>query len=335
MKLAVSCCAAAVLLSGPAAADEIALKFGTLDAPNTHLNARALHPWAARVNAGGAGTVRIDLYDGGTLVQRNNVYDRTMTNVVQIAYSTHSNVSGKFPRSNVVTLPFLAPNAEIASIAYWRLYSSGALDAEYDQAQPLFIAGYPMTSLHFTGPLKSLDDLRGLKVITANKALAESVTRLGGAPVTLNAGESYQAIQRRTVDGIAIQWMAFEPFKLGEVTKYHVEAPLGSSSGMVFMAKPRYQALPAAARAVIDAQSGEGQSRTFGRFWDQVQAEGRATVSASSDHTIVALSPAQAEAWRQRLAPIADQWAAETPDGRKILDAYRALIATAQSEKRS
>jgi TRAP-type C4-dicarboxylate transport system substrate-binding protein len=324
--------AIALLAAGlvtPAGAQETVLKFGTLDGPTAHINAQVLHPWAKRVNDAAGGAVKIEVFDGSTLISRTNFYDRVLTDVVQIAWGLHTNVAGKFPRMDVVTIPFLTESAAVASVASWKLYKSGLVDAEYDQAVPLYVAGFPPTSLHMASPLRSLDDLGGAKLIAGGKVLAEAATRLGGTPITLTLGEAYQSIQRRVVDGVMIQFTAFQPFKLAEVTKYHVDVPLGSSSGMVFMAKARYQALPEAARRAIDAASGEAQSRAFGQFWDRVQEEGRAMVRAAADQTIVTLSPTQAESWRRRLAPIAEEWAASAPDGRKVLEAYKGFATEA------
>ena len=36
--------------------------------------------------------------------------------------------------------------------------------------------------------------------------------------------------------------------------------------------------------------------------------------------------------WKQRLAPIADEWVKETPDGARVLAAYRSEIAKAAKE---
>jgi TRAP-type C4-dicarboxylate transport system substrate-binding protein len=93
------------------------------------------------------------------------------------------------------------------------------------------------------------------------------VERLGGLPLAMPIIDIYEAVQRGTADGTTIQWTAFQPFKLAEVTSYHVDVFLGSQPSMVLMAKKNYQALPAQARKLIDDNSGEKQTRVFGQFW--------------------------------------------------------------------
>jgi TRAP-type transport system periplasmic protein len=137
-------------------------------------------------------------------------------------------------------------------------------------------------------------------------------------------------LQRGGADGVNIQWTAFQPFKLGEVTHFHIEAQLGSAAAAIFMAKKRYEALPAAARKIIDENSGEAQSRAFGAFWDKVDQEGRDDVRKLPGHQIAELSPAQKEAWRKKIEPLVAEWTKSTPDGAKVLAAYRQQLPAAK-----
>ena len=43
-----------------------------------------------------------------------------------------------------------------------------------------------------------------------------------------------------------------------------------------------------------------------------------------------ALSPAQEKSWREKVRPIAEQWAKSTPGGEKVLATFRELFAKAK-----
>jgi TRAP-type transport system periplasmic protein len=139
----------------------------------------------------------------------------------------------------VVALPFVVENGESASVAFWRLYKSGALDSEYNDTVPLFFGILPPQALHLTKPPKAFDDWVGLRVAVATKNGVEIVTRLGGAPQSIQLIELYAALQRGGADGVMINWPSFPPFKLNEVTSYHLQAPFGGSATMIFMAKKK------------------------------------------------------------------------------------------------
>jgi TRAP-type C4-dicarboxylate transport system substrate-binding protein len=321
--LLVGCAAAFV----PAAqAEETTLLFATTNSPTAHLNVRVIHPWAARLNKEGAGVVKIDVRDGPVVANHTNYYDRTLNDVIQIAWGLHTGAAGKFPRMEVTGIPFVTEKSEISCVALHRLFRSGILAPEYDEAVPLMFVGFPTGQFHFRSALKAPDDLKGLKIISGSKTLSEMVSALGAAPVSIIVTDVYQALQRGAADGTTTPWTAFEIFKLAEVTKYHVEAPIGGATGHVMMAKRKYAALPEPARKLIDKYSVEAETRTFGKFWDAVQEEGR-EIARKANHTIVALSPEQIEGWKQKLANIETEWVKRTPDGANVLARYRELVA--------
>lgn len=320
---------AALLLAAPAArAEEVNLTFGTTLAPTVHLNVRVLHPWAERVNEQGKGIIHIELRDGEAIASLANFYSRVQDDVIQISWGLQSAIAGKFPRTAVGGLPFEVDKAENGSVALWRLFKSGIFDAEYDTVQPLYMITFPPAGFHMAKPMKTLENLNGLKIGIGSRTGSDMIARLGGAPQAMITSDYYTAVQRGMVDGVNTQWTAMQPFKLYEVTFYHVEAALGGTTGMVFMNKQKYNALPTAARKVLDDNSGEAQSRLYGAFWDDVNREGRDMVKAlGAKHEFVSLPPAIEARWREKVLPVIEDWAKASPDGERVLAAFRTEIA--------
>jgi TRAP-type C4-dicarboxylate transport system substrate-binding protein len=307
---------------------EETLIFATGNGGDTHPNALFMHPWAQSITTDGKGIVAIDIRDGTAIANATNAYDRVMDDVIQIGWTLENDVAGKFMRSDVATLPFLARSSAEGSIALWRLYQSGLLDAEYDTIHPLALAAMTPAGIHLAHPLKSVDNLGGAKLIVASKVNADAIALLGGSPLSIPLFDMYQAIQRGTADGAAVSWTSFNPFKLAEVTTYHVDTRLGTSVGVIFMSRKKYESLSPAIKKVLDAHSGEAASRGFGAFWDKERKDGKeATVARGDKRTIVELTEAQTDAWHQKLRPLEADWVARTPDGAKILAAYRAELA--------
>jgi TRAP-type C4-dicarboxylate transport system substrate-binding protein len=307
-----------------AVAQEAVLTFATTNAPQVHLNQRVHHPWAARINEQGKGAVRIDVRDGPAIANHLNFYQRVLDDVVQVSWGLPAYVAGKFPLVDAAALPFIVDKSEDASVAFWRLYKSGALDHEFNEVVALHLIVFPQVGVHLSRPPKSLDSLAGLKLGAGSKISSQIALRLGATPISLPLTDYYEGIQRGTIDGSMSQWTQFQPFKLAEVTTYHVEASLGGAVGMTFMAKKKWAALPAAARKIIEDNSGEKQSRLFGAFWDTVNGEGRKMVEArGAKHQIVALTREQEAAWRKAGEAVVAEWVKTVPGGEKILAAYR------------
>jgi TRAP-type C4-dicarboxylate transport system substrate-binding protein len=310
-----------------AAAQEIKLVFATTNQPAAHVNVKFMHPYAKRLNEKGKGVLAVEVVDGMAVANFTNYYDRVVNDVVQISWGVQSYLGAQFEKSSVVGLPYAADDAVQASAAYWRLYESGLLDSEYTEIVPLFLNAFVHSSVHWAKQPTTLDNWNGLKMFIGSRIHADITSRLGGAPITLPLTDSYTALQRGTVDAIVTAWTAFQPFKLAEVTRYHVDTRLGSGTGVTFMAKKRYNALPAAARKIIDEERGERLSRAFGQFWEDVNTEGRQTTLADPAHTLLKLSDAQAAAWRAHAEAVAANWAKGIPDGERLVATYKELLA--------
>lgn len=319
---------ALTLASSGARAEEINLLFATTGIGTANFNVRFFHPWAERINEQAKGLIHIDVRDGEAIANTVNVYERVQEDVVQIGWVLPAVVAGKYPRTNVTALPFEVDTAEHGSVALWRLYKSGALDAEYDTMHPLFLNNFPPNGIHLAKAPKTLANFNGLKIAPGSKVGGDVVASLGGAPISVLVNDYYSSLQRGMIDGVLVAWTAFQVFKLDEVTTYHIEAGLSGTAGMVFMTKERFDALPAAARKILDDNSGEAASRGYGAFWDTVDREGRDAVKAlGSKHQIVTVPPEIAEKWRAAVAPITDNWVKATPDGAKVLATFRSEMA--------
>jgi TRAP-type C4-dicarboxylate transport system substrate-binding protein len=328
MRLSITLAVAAALASiGGAQAQETKLVFATTNQPTAHVNVKFMHPYAKRLNEKGKGVLVVEVIDGMSVANFTNYYDRVVNDVVQISWGVQSYLGAQFEKSSVVGLPYAADNAAQASTAYWRLYESGLLDSEYADIVPLFLNAFVHGSVHYAKQPSTLDNWNGHKMFIGSRIQAEITNRLGGAPITLPLTDSYTALQRGTVDAIVTAWTAFQPFKLAEVTRYHVDTRLGSGTGATFMAKKRYNALPAAVRKIIDEERGERLSRDFGQFWEDVNTEGRQTTMADPAHTLLKLTDAQAAAWRAHAEAVAANWAKGIPDGEKLVATYRDLLA--------
>ena len=282
--------------------------------------------WIPAVEKASQGTLKIQPYFGTTLANMLNAYDRTVNGVADLAYSVTGTMRGKFPRSNVVELPNDS-NGKEASGALWKLYESGITAAEWADTVPLYLYVYSQSVFHFQKPVTKLEDIKGMKIGATSRVTADTIERLGAAPVTTSPGEMYDVLQRRVITGMAMGWNGVLSFKLPEVTNYHVNVQLGSGGGFMIVNKDVYAKLPAQAKAAIDANSGYGPSKAFGMVIDANAREQFATVEKMPGQTQAFLPPDEKARWQARSIAMIDEWVKETPDGPRVLAAYRDGIA--------
>jgi len=328
--------AAAALAAGfaTAQAQETNLIFATATPPTAPSNQQFYKPLADRLNEAGKGVLKIDFRGDTSIANLGNVLDRVINDVAQIGWTLHSIYGAKFKLTSVSFLPFSAEDSSAGAVALWRLYKTGMLDGDYAETVPLVMNLQAQSRLHFAKAPKTFTDFSGLKVVASGKMYSDSVVRLGGAPVTVTLADMYEALNRRTVDALMMGWGGVGSYKLYEVSTYHVELPLGASSSMIFMARKKYEALPAAVRKVLVDNTGEATSRALGQFTDKDGREMRDKVKAMPGQTIVFPTRDQYKAMERTLAPITAEWVRDTPNGAAILATWMKLFAEAMAAKK-
>ena len=327
MKIGIGLCALmAGLAAMPAlsrAAETVTLKFGFPAPATSYVNTDGMTPWINDVEKAAGGTLKIRLFAGPALGTFRDIYDRTVNRVVEISFGVFGPLVSDFPRTQVADLPFLSDNTEKSSIALWRLYAEGALKPEFDRVKVLALFNFPSSLLNAHKAIKTIDDLKGQKYAVSSRMAGQVAEALGVAPVTLTPTEIYEALNRGVVDGAFIAWTAVRTFKLDEVTNYHVEVPLGEAPAFVFMNKDAYAKLPEKARQAIDKYSGETFSHRLGVANQNADRGESKDVAAKRGQTVTKLTPEQYALWQKRIEPVIDAWAKQTPDGAKVLAAYR------------
>jgi TRAP-type C4-dicarboxylate transport system substrate-binding protein len=314
------------------AADAVTLRMTTMS-PGGSRNATIwFRPWAERINAAANGALKVEVVEGYAVANLQNIYDRLNSDVVQIGWVIHSLIGGKFPLTEVASLPFLADRSEPLAVALWRLYKSGALDSEYDDMMPLALDVFAQSQIHFAKPRKNLDDLSGLKLASSSRVQTILIAQLGATPLNMPPSDFYESLQRGLIDAAMTSWAAFAPFKLQEVTSYHLEAPFGAGTNSFLMSRKKYASLPEAARKALDANSGEALTRQFGKFMDGESDLMRGPAAADpKKHEVVHLTPEQLARWKPKVDAVIAEWAAQNPARGPLLARFREILAQVQA----
>ncbi len=308
-------------LCAQAGAEPMVLKFNSPAPPPSFLHAGAFNPWAKAVSEASGGTLKVQMYYGGTLGGFGVTYDRVLDGVADIGFILTALAKGKFRQQDVAALPFESKTSLAAATALWQIYQKGITAGEFDAVKPLGIWTFPNSAVNARSPVKTLDDLKGKKVTVSNPIAGRTVVALGAAPVAMPPSDVYQALARGLADMALMPFTGVATFKIDDVAKHHVDVALGADSAIVFMNRRKWDALPAKAKAAIDKHSYLPFSQTLGRAADAEWARSRGSLGDVSE-----LPQAEEARWRKLVEPVAQQWAKETPNGAKVLDAFRAEI---------
>lgn len=321
----------AALAAAPAAAETVTLKFAGWAPPNVNVNL-AQRAWAEAIEKETKGAVKIQFY-WETLANARTVYDVVNNGVADLGWILQPLVPGKFPRTSVVELPFLVHNSTEGSVALWRIYEKGLIKAEYDQVRPVGLAVLPPSVLHSKMPIANPAAMAGKKFRIAGRVNAQMMASLKATGVQMAITGVYEAISKGVLDGSLSPWIGFTAFKHEEVTKYHVDVPLGAIGGMMGMNNRTWASLSDAAKAAFDKHSGALLSAAYGKYCDEDVTFNRNKVKAAPGQTIATFTAAEIATLEKQFEPITAAWVSSTPNGAEILKAFKEELAAIRAKK--
>ncbi len=270
--------------------------------PAPHKNTVLADEWAKEIGKRTQGKVKITLFPGGTLTPADKCYDGVVKGISDIGMSVLGYTRGKFPLTEVIDLP-LGYKSGLSATKLINQYYAKFKPKEFEEVKVLYFHAHGPGILHTKKPVAKLEDLKGLRIRSTGLS-SKVVAALGGTPVALPMGETYDALKRGMADGSMAPIESLEGWKWGEVVKYTTES-FGSaySTGFfVVMNKEKWNSLPPEAQKVIDAVSSEWIEKT-GQIWDQIDKSGKA-FTLKLGNQILSLSADENKRWAEAVKPI-------------------------------
>ena len=324
LRYALSALLAVLAIAGPAHSQEVTLKLSAFIPDRAPTFAQVIKPWADAINAEGKGIVKIDLFPGGALGGNPGLQPKmVLDGVADIALVIPAYTPGRFPDNDVMELPRMVNSSSESSLAIYRLYRRGLLRG-YEDFYLVLLGTTNPYAIHTKRPVKTMDDMKGMKLRAGGPVASAALRALGVAPVGMPITEVAENVSRGVIDGSAGDWDVMYSFRIIEAAKHHyMAAALGTVPVAVLMNRNVYEKLPASAKAIIDKHSGESMSRRFGAVHDGIQKSKHEETVKAADHTLV--FPPEAELTRldATLQPVIDKWVKDHPSGEKLLAALK------------
>jgi TRAP-type C4-dicarboxylate transport system substrate-binding protein len=321
--------------AGSAWAQEVTLKVHHFLSPNATSQKLLLGPWCEKIARESGNRLKCQIYPamqlGGTPPQ---LFDQAKDGVADIVWTVPTYQAGRFVKSEVFELPFMTKTAEGGSRAFWEYLQRYSLD-EFKGTRILFAHVHDGAELHFASKqVKTLEDLKGLKVRAPTRIGTRMIAALGMTPIQMPAPQVPESIAKGVVDGASLPWEVVPALKVNEVTKSSTETgqnqrKMSNTIFVVAMNETKYNSLPADLKKVIDANSGAEASVWAGKVWDSTIAPGRKSAT-DRGNTVNVLTPAEYARWVKATDSVAQDWvkdvSAKGNDGNKLLSAAKALL---------
>ena len=314
----------------------VTLKFHTFMSPQSNVWLNMHKAWMDKVEKESGGRIKFEGYPamqlGGTPVQ---LYDQARDGVVDIIWTLPGNTAGRFPRVEVFELPFMMTNAEATSKAYWEYVQTVAQD-EFKEVQVLALQVHGPGVIHTVDKqVKSVADMKGLKMRAPTRQVTKLMGYLGATPVGMPLPGIPDALSKGTIQGAVIPWEVVPSVKVHELTKFSAEfdpagGALYTTTFVMAMNKAKYNSLPADLKKIIDNNSGIETSGWLGKTQQAGDAAGRKSAT-DRNNTIFTVDAAEAQQFRRASRLVEVEWVEDMKkrgyDGQKLLETARSLIA--------
>ncbi|HXZ35892.1 MAG TPA: TRAP transporter substrate-binding protein [Thermodesulfobacteriota bacterium] len=274
--------------------------------PATHKHTILAGEWGKEVEKRTGGRVKITIFPGGTLTPAATCYDGVVKGISDIGTSVLAYTKGKFPLTEVIDLPLGYTNGIMAT-SLTNQYFAKFKPKEFDEVKILYLHAHGPGILHTKKAVSKLEELKGLR-IRCTGTVTEIVKALGGVPMSMPMGETYDALNRGMVEGSMAPIESLEGWKWGEVVKFTTESfgAAYSTAFFVAMNKEKWNALPADIQKTIETVNAEWAQKT-GNLWDEVDKSGR-EFSLKLGNKIIPLSKEENQRWATAVKPVLEEY---------------------------
>ena len=206
------------------------------------------------VNERGKGVVQINMYWSGSLLKGKQLLPGLQAGTVDMIWLSSAYVASTSPILGLHALPLwksiedsyedLKIGSDLARLQNEELKKKNLMQVLTGGVLPEYVYTRKRQ-------IKTVKDMKGLKLRVVGKVDAKIVQALGGFPVSIPAGEHSQALQRGVVDGSLVTPWATEGRGLAEHCKYLLIYPIANVNVSMFVLRSRWDPLPENVKKVL------------------------------------------------------------------------------------
>lgn len=269
------------------------LKLSYFMSPKHPMNAAVFSPFSEKLEALSGGAMTVKQFPAGELGKGpQQQYKRAVDGVAEVVFGIPGYTASIFPRTMLVAIPGVVPSAIDGTEMLWG--AKNYLDSEFQNVKMLAMWSNEVAVLITRDkPVRSLADVKGMKIRAPSAADAPFIKAWGAIPVQMPVSETYNALNNGVVDGVMIGSSGIGSFKLNEPAKYiTTNLPASAAAFYLVMNKQTWEGLSAEEQGWVDGASGIELSRSGGQAYDAAGKRGL-DLAAKDGVEIIELSSAE------------------------------------------
>ena len=332
---------AAMILTAaiPAKAADYVLSLNLAIPPVHNRWTMAIKPWADEITKRSEGRIVIEPYFAQALSKQAEVVESVRTGVADLGEATFTvGGLGRYPFHeqilNLVRPSLCTVDAANLVRSLHEAFPKEAME-DVKGTHLLFVEGHTMGMLIGTRdkPVKSLEDLKGMKIgVSGGGIRLERARALGATVVGVSLPDMYMSLEKGVIDGAVVDCEVLVSRKLGDIIKNLTLVNLGGSVFYCVMNQDTYDSMPADLQKIIDDVSREYAPKLFSDFWNDMQYNSLARWQKEQGGKLHMLSDADYAKADALAEPTYAEWIQFTKD--KGLPAEAILAKFRELEKR-
>lgn len=230
-----------------------------------------LKAWVDEVEKRSEGRLKIEPYFAEALSPRAEAFESVKSGIADITECAYEANSGQFPfHEGILSIssPELYLGDGIALIKSLYAKYPQALK-ELDGVKLLFTHACGSLSIATTSkPIRTLEDLKGLKINANSAMIAERLKKLGVTVVSMPLSDIYSAMEQGVIDGTTMSPELLVSRRYGDCLKYVTELAVQNTLFYCVINEDVYNSLPEDLRKILDDVSGDFADKAFSTYWE-------------------------------------------------------------------
>lgn len=292
---------------------------------DTVFHTKNILQFTKEIDQGTQGKLKIEIYSGASLYKQPDIKRAVRSGQVAMGETVLSLYGNENPIYQIDTLPLLATSYEHAH-KLW-LASREELENALDKQnlKLLFAVPWPPQGLYIKREIKSLSDMRSLKIRSYTAMLSRLIQLMGGVPTSVESSDIAQAFSTGMIDSMMTSPSTGVSSQCWDYVNFYYDFQAWIPKNVVFVNKKFFDAQPKTTQALIlkAAQTAEQ------RGWELSQKETESKLAILQKNGVKVMSPsaqllAELTEIRQRMAR---EWQEKAgAAGERILRKYEELL---------
>ncbi len=266
-------------------------------------------PFIANMEAHFKGKVSFNYFGSNVLYPVSEEYGALQDGRVDFGTLRGALIPGVINLSTVVNIPGMASNSIVGSMLVYDINTKfPEVYKDFPKtATPLTTWTSESQQYHSTKPVKSVDEVKGQKVIVWSPEMIEVAHRLGANPILINSTDTYLSLSKGMADGVICPIAPVRALKLAEIVKYHLMLNLGVEQFDLMVYTPLYDEFPADIKDYLKENTGKKMSLEIGKgLW--VASQNDIHWLKNQGDIFYTLTPEDTKKLQEILAPFKEQW---------------------------